>query len=89
MDLRERRELMNGFGDGLAVAFEFAITPAIFAGIGYLVDSWLGIVPVFTIALLTFGVIGMFLKMWFTYDRRMKSQEAEAVWARKIPKTNP
>ncbi|HVM06846.1 MAG TPA: AtpZ/AtpI family protein [Acidimicrobiales bacterium] len=83
MDLRERRELMNGFGDGLAVAFEFAITPAIFGGLGYLLDRWLGLVPLFTITLFLFGIVGMFLKMWFTYDHRMKAQEAEAVWARK------
>lgn len=78
---------MNGFGDGLAVAFEFAITPAIFAGIGHLLDRWLGVVPVFTIALLVFGVVGMFLKMWFAYDARMKTQEAEAVWSRKTART--
>ena len=79
---------MNGFGDGLAVAFEFAITPVVFGGLGYLLDRWLGLVPLFTITLLVFGIVGMFLKMWFTYDNRMKAEEAEAVWARKT-RTNP
>lgn len=83
MDLRERRELMNGFGDGLAVAFEFAVTPAVFAGLGHLLDRRLGLVPLFTIVLLAFGVVGMFLKMWFAYDHRMRVVEREAVWARK------
>ena len=86
MDLRERRELMNGFGDGLAVAFEVALTPALFAGLGYLIDRWLGLVPIFTIALMIFGVIGLFLKMWFTYDYEMKNAEAEGAWSRKTPK---
>ena len=86
MDLRERRELMNGFGDGLSVAFEVALTPALFAGIGYGIDRWLGIVPAFTIGLLVFSVVGLFLKMWFTYDHKMKAQEAEGAWARKTTK---
>ncbi|HEX7168282.1 MAG TPA: AtpZ/AtpI family protein [Acidimicrobiales bacterium] len=82
MDLRERRELMNGFGDGLTVAFEVALTPTIFAAGGYAIDRWLGTVPVFTIALLLVGVVGLFLKMWFAYDVRMKAEEAAGVWAR-------
>ena len=86
MDLRERRELMNGFGDGLAVAFEFALTPAIFGAIGYAIDRWLGLVPLFTLILLLFGIVGIFLKMWFEYDNRMKAEEAGAVWARKAGK---
>jgi F0F1-type ATP synthase assembly protein I len=89
VDLRERRELMNGFGDGLAVAFELAITPVVFGALGYLLDRWLGLVPLFTIVLLVFGLVGMFLKMWFTYDNRMKAEEAEAVWAKHRTRTNP
>jgi F0F1-type ATP synthase assembly protein I len=45
VDLREqraRRELNNGFGDALSRAFELAATPAIFGGIGWLLDRWLG-----------------------------------------------
>ncbi len=83
MDLRERRELMNGFGDGLAVAFEIALAPAIFAGFGWLIDRWLGLFPVFTIVLLAFGVVGVFIKMWFTYDAKMREHDAAAVWAPK------
>ena len=88
MDLRERREMMNGLGDGLSVAFEVALTPALFGAIGYGIDRWLGVVPLFTIGLLIFGAIGVFVKMWFTYDHRMKAQEAEGVWAQKTPKAS-
>ena len=81
MDLRDRRDLYNGFGDGLARAFEFAVTPAVFGGIGYLMDRWLGIVPVLTIVLFLFAMTGMFVRMWFEYDETMRRHESERAWA--------
>ena len=39
MDLRSKRETYNGFGEALSRAFEFAVTPAIFGGIGWLIDN--------------------------------------------------
>ena len=87
MDLGERRELMNGFGNGLSVAFEIALAPAVFAGLGWLVDRWLGLFPIFTIALMTFGVVGVFTKMWFAYEGRMREYEKNAVWAPRAPES--
>lgn len=81
MDLRDdRRDLWSGFGDGLARAFEFAVTPAIFAGIGLFIDRRVELFPVFTIALLVFALIGMFVRMWFGYDAQMKAHEARGSW---------
>lgn len=80
MDLRDRRELYNGFGDGLARAFEIAITPAIFGALGYGIDRWLGLVPWFTIILLVFALVGMFLRMWYEYDNTMKAHDAASAW---------
>ena len=42
-----RRELNNGFGEALAKAFELAVTPAIFAFLGHLLDRRLGTSPLF------------------------------------------
>lgn len=79
----DRRDLYNGFGDGLARAFEFAVTPIIFLAMGYGLDRWLGLFPLFTIALLIFSLTGQFLMMWIRYDAEMKAHEADAVWNRK------
>lgn len=40
--LRQRRETNQGLGDALATSFEFAATTAIFLGLGWLLDRWLG-----------------------------------------------
>ena len=82
MNHSERRELNNGFGDALANAFEFAVTPAIFGVLGFLLDRWLGIVPVFTLIFSLFVVSYMFLKFWRRYETDMARHEAN------LPKTS-
>jgi hypothetical protein len=78
----EQGELYRGYGDGLARALEFALTPAIFCGIGYAFDRWLGILPVLSIAFFLLAVSGMFAKTWYTYEARMREVDAAAPWAR-------
>ena len=78
MDLRERREISNGFGDGLARAFEMAVTPAVFGVLGFLVDRQLGIVPWCTIALTVLALAGSTYMTWFRYDAEMKAHEQQA-----------
>jgi F0F1-type ATP synthase assembly protein I len=82
----ERRELYNGFGDGLALAFQIALTPVIFGGLGYLIDRWIDKVPLFTIVLFLVSMIGVFLSQWLQYEYRMQQADAKAVW-RKRPAT--
>ena len=83
MDLRAKRELNNGFGDALSRAFELAVTPAIFAFLGWLLDRWVGTTPLFTIVLLFFAVCGVGYMTWFRYEEEMKQHEADAVWNRR------
>jgi F0F1-type ATP synthase assembly protein I len=83
VDLRERRELNNGFGEALSRAFELAVTPGLFAGLGWLLDRWLGTTPLFLLVLLVFGIGGVGYMTWFRYDQEMREHEAEAVWNRK------
>jgi hypothetical protein len=78
----EQGLMYRGYGDGMARAFEFALTPAIFCGIGYAVDRWLGIVPVFSIILFLVSVAGMFAKTWYAYEARMREEDAAAPWAK-------
>jgi F0F1-type ATP synthase assembly protein I len=82
VDQNDKRDLYNGFGDGLALAFEFAVTPAIFGGLGYLLDRAVGTLPVFTIIFSLFCLVGMFVKIWYSYDASMREQEAKAPWGR-------
>jgi F0F1-type ATP synthase assembly protein I len=75
-------ELYNGFGEGLQRAFELALTPAIIGGLGYLLDRWLGLVPVFTIVFFLVAMAGLMARMWYGYDARMKEHEQAGPWAR-------
>lgn len=83
MDLRDRRETYNGFGDSMARAFEFAVTPAIFGGLGWLLDNRLDTRPLFLVALVVLAFAGMFVRMWLGYDTEMRRHEANAPWAPK------
>ncbi len=89
MDLRERRELNNGFGEALSRAFELAATPAIFAGLGWLLDRWLGTSPLFLIVLFFFAIAGVGYMTWFKYEEEMKQHEADAVWNRRARRPAP
>lgn len=80
LDLRDRRELNRGFGDGLARAFELALTPAVFGGLGLLLDRATGTVPVFAIVFLLLAFVGMGIRMWYGYDHEMRRHEREATW---------
>ena len=82
MDLRVRQDLNNGFGNAMSRAFELAATPAVFGGLGYGLDRWVGTVPLFTLLLFFFGVAGTGYMTWFRYDQEMRAQEADAVWNR-------
>ena len=54
MDLRDRRELNNGFGNALTRAVELVVTPMIFGFFGYLLDGRLGTRPVLMLAFFLF-----------------------------------
>ncbi|MFZ9864260.1 MAG: hypothetical protein ACO3FR_06955 [Ilumatobacteraceae bacterium] len=56
---------------------EMALTLAVFLGLGWLLDAWLGTQPGFMIGLVVFAALGQGTKMWFTYDARMKQLEIE------------
>jgi F0F1-type ATP synthase assembly protein I len=76
-------ELYNGAGEGLSRAFELAVTPAIIGGFGYLLDRWLGLVPVFTIVFFLVAVLGVAVRMYYGYDAKMKEHDAAAPWGSK------
>ena len=75
-----QRELYQGFGGGQSRAFELAVTPVILGGFGYLLDRWIGIVPVLTIIFFLVAMVGLSARLWYGYDARMRVHEDESPW---------
>jgi F0F1-type ATP synthase assembly protein I len=76
--------LYNGAGEGMNRAFELALTPAIIGAFGYLLDRWLGLLPVLTIVFFLIAMAGVIARMWYGYDARMREHEASGPWARRV-----
>ena len=85
MDLREKRELYNGFGDTLARAVEFVAAPGLFAYGGHVLDGRLGTGSLLTVALAVFAMAGVFVRAYFAYEVAMREHESERPWARPAP----
>ncbi len=85
LDLRERRELYNGFGDTLARAVEFVAVPGLFAFVGHLLDGRFGTGSVLTVVLAVFALTGTFVRAYFAYEVAMREQESRLPWARSAP----
>jgi hypothetical protein len=65
----------RGYSNAMSRAFEFAATTAIFVGLGWLVDHWLGTAPAFIIVLSVLGLVGQFARLWYAYDAEMRDHE--------------
>ena len=87
--LTQRRELYQGFGDTLAVAFELAFTPVVLGLMGYGLDRWIGTLPILTIVFVLMAIVGLSARMWYGYCARMKVHEANGPWARCVPPAAP
>jgi F0F1-type ATP synthase assembly protein I len=83
VDLQAKRELNNGFGDTLARAFEFAVTPLLFGFIGHLLDRWLGTSPVLLIVFALLAVAGMSVKLYYGYAADLAAQSKGRPWESK------
>jgi hypothetical protein len=71
-DLSAKRELNKGFGDALSAAVELAVTPAVFALLGWWLDGWLGTTPVFLIVFFVFTMSYVAWKQYVLYGQRMQ-----------------
>ncbi|MCU1360146.1 MAG: hypothetical protein JWN99_1435, partial [Ilumatobacteraceae bacterium] len=56
---------------------EFALGIAIFLGLGYLLDHWLGTKPVFMIIMFLLGVVGQFAALWYRYEASMAEHDQQ------------
>ena len=81
-------DVQNGFGDGLAKAFELVLTPAILGLAGFGLDRWLGVTPLFTIVLTLWALAVVGYLTWYRYEAEMRRLEEGAAWAR-TPREHP
>ena len=81
MDVSQRRELSRDL-NRQSGSFELALVPLVFGGLGFLLDRWLGMLPLFTLVMLVVGAVGVATKLWLGYDREMQRHEAEGPWSR-------
>jgi F0F1-type ATP synthase assembly protein I len=63
--------------DALGIAIEFALITAVFFGVGWLIDNWVGTVPVFMIVFTVLAAVGLFTKSKYRYDAKMDRLDAE------------
>jgi F0F1-type ATP synthase assembly protein I len=76
-DLQSKRELNKGFASATSRGFEFAVSIAAFAGLGWLLDRWFGTAPICLIVLTVLAFVGNFARMWYSYDAAMTKLEAD------------
>ena len=76
MDLRDRRELNNGFGNALARAFELVLTPMIAGFLGYLLDGKVGTRPLFMLVLFLTAFCYVAWKQYAVYSSTMDKEQA-------------
>ena len=83
-DLSAKRELNKGFGDALAVAVELAVTPAIFAFVGWRLDEWLGTGPLFLLVLFLFTFSYVAWREDTRYKLKLDEQQQELLGRREV-----
>jgi F0F1-type ATP synthase assembly protein I len=83
-----KRQSYQGLGDGMSRAIELAVTPAIFGGLGYLLDQKFNTQPVCMIVLVVLTLVGMFVRNWAAYKIKMQELETEAVAAAVAKRTS-
>jgi len=74
---RAQENSARGSDDTLGRGMDLALTVLVFLGLGWLIDRWLGLFPLFTISLVLLSAIGSFVRMKYVYDATMERLEAE------------
>jgi len=82
VDLRDRRELNNGFGNALTRAFELVVTPMIVGFLGYLLDGRLGTRPLFMLVLFGSALGYVVWKQYAVYSTAMDDAQRKLTGAR-------
>jgi hypothetical protein len=75
IEQRDRQELWSGFGDTMARALEFVITPFLFGLGGFGLDRVFGTEPVLMIALAVLAFVGLIVRWYYVYAEEMRRHE--------------
>lgn len=84
----EASEPNRTYGDGLSIAFELVVTPAIFGLVGFALDRWLDLTPFLTVSLTVVAlgtVIGLTIWRYGLDMERSDAERREALAARPRP----
>ena len=85
----DSQTVRESFGDALAAGFELVVTPAIFALLGWFIDTRLGTTPIFTLVLggLVLAYEVWKLLYWYTHelDHQLDDRRARAALDRGEP----
>lgn len=81
MDVSQKRDLTQQMGRTTG-GYELAFAPLLLALIGFVLDRFIGTVPLFTIIFAVAGVAGAVVKIYFQYRTEMEQHEASGPWAR-------
>lgn len=71
------------YNDALGTALTIALAPVFFGAIGWLVDSWLGTSPLFTITFGLFGAVAAVAWLWAQYQETSARQDEGKPWTRR------
>ena len=63
--------------DNVGRGMEITLTVALFVAVGYVLDRWLGTMPVCMVIMTLLAGVGFFAKFKYQYDARMDELEAE------------
>ncbi|HEY5664013.1 MAG TPA: AtpZ/AtpI family protein [Ilumatobacter sp.] len=74
---RLRGDEVSSGDDSLGRGMDLALTVLVFLGLGWLLDRWLGLFPLFTISLVVLAATGAFVRMKYVYDATMERLEAD------------
>jgi F0F1-type ATP synthase assembly protein I len=72
-----KKALETGMSDTLGRGPEMALSVLVFTVVGLVIDSQVGTMPIITIVLVVFSLVGNFIRMYYTYDGRMKALEEQ------------
>jgi len=79
----DRQSVYGGFGEALAQAIEFAVTPVLFALFGLWLDDRLGTTPALTIVLAVVGITGVCVRTLYVYKSKVERDEEGKPWTRR------
>jgi F0F1-type ATP synthase assembly protein I len=69
----KKKTALTGSSDSLGRGPEMAISVLVFTVIGLAIDAAVGTMPLFTIGLVVFSVVGNFARLYYTYGTHIEA----------------